>query len=32
LDESGMKTGVKAFCHLVFDYLQSATTPAKKAF
>ncbi len=32
LDESGMKTGVKAFCHLVFDYLQSASTPAKKAF
>lgn len=32
LDESGMKTGVKAFCHLVFDYLQSAATPAKKAF
>lgn len=32
LDESGMKTGVKAFCHLVFDYLQSATNPAKKAF
>ncbi len=32
LDESGMKTGVKAFCHLVFDYLQSAATPPKKAF
>ncbi len=32
LDESGMRTGVKAFCHLVFDYLQSATNPAKKAF
>lgn len=32
LDESGMKTGVKAFCHLVIDYLQSATNPAKKAF
>lgn len=32
LDESGMKTGVKAFCHLVLDYMQSASTPAKKAF
>lgn len=32
LDESGMKTGVKAFCHLVVDYLQSAAAPAKKAF
>ena len=21
IDESGMKTGIKAFCHLVFDYL-----------
>ena len=32
LDESGMKTGVKAFCHLVIDYLQSAAAPVKKAF
>lgn len=32
LDESSMKTGVKAFCHLVFDYMQSATAPVKKAF
>ncbi len=32
VDESGMKTGVKAFCHLVFDYMQSATVPVKKAF
>lgn len=32
LDESGMKTGVKAFCHLVLDYMQSASAPAKKAF
>lgn len=31
LDESGMKTGVKAFCHLVLDYMQSASAPAKKA-
>jgi amidohydrolase len=21
VDEEGMKTGIKAFCHLVFDYL-----------
>jgi amidohydrolase len=21
IDESGMKTGIKAFCHLVIDYL-----------
>lgn len=32
LDESGMKTGVKAFCYLVLDYMQSASAPAKKAF
>jgi amidohydrolase len=32
IDESSMKTGVKAFCHLVFDYMQSANTPSKKAF
>ncbi len=32
LDESGMKTGVKAFLHLVFDYLQPTPVPAKKAF
>jgi amidohydrolase len=32
LDESGMKTGVKAFCHLVLDYMQSASAPVKKAF
>lgn len=32
IDESSMKTGVKAFCHLVFDYLQTANTPVKKAF
>lgn len=23
IDESGMKTGIKAFCHLVFDYMNS---------
>ncbi len=32
IDESSMKTGVKAFCHLVFDYMQSTNTPSKKAF
>lgn len=32
LDERGMKTGVKAFCHLVFDYMQSTNAPSKKAF
>jgi amidohydrolase len=32
LDESGMKTGVKAFCYLVLDYMQSASAPVKKAF
>ena len=32
IDEGSMKTGVKAFCHLVFDYMQSANTPSKKAF
>jgi metal-dependent amidase/aminoacylase/carboxypeptidase family protein len=31
LDESGMKTGVKAFCHLVLDYMQSASAPTKKS-
>jgi amidohydrolase len=25
IDESGMKTGVKAFCNLVFDYMNSPT-------
>lgn len=35
IDESGMKTGVKAFCNLVFDYMKIQTTPAtntKKGF
>jgi amidohydrolase len=35
IDESGMKTGVKAFCNLVFDYMNMQTTqPAslKKGF
>jgi amidohydrolase len=36
IDESGMKTGIKAFCHLVFDYMNQQTAPApqkgKKAF
>ena len=34
IDESGMKTGVKAFCNLVFDYMNMAATPmpAKKGF
>lgn len=36
IDESGMKTGIKAFCNLVFDYMnmQTALQPAsgKKGF
>jgi amidohydrolase len=36
IDESGMKTGVKAFCNLVFDYMNMQTAPQtdknKKAF
>ncbi|HEU5167086.1 MAG TPA: amidohydrolase [Chitinophagaceae bacterium] len=37
VDESGMKTGIKAFCNIVFDYLNMAATstqssPIKKAF
>jgi amidohydrolase len=35
IDESGMKTGVKAFCNMVFDYMNMQTTkPAtvKKGF
>lgn len=35
IDESGMKTGIKAFCNLVFDYINMQTTPAgnsKKGF
>jgi amidohydrolase len=35
IDESGMKTGIKAFCNLVFDYMNMQTTPAangKKGF
>lgn len=35
IDESGMKTGIKAFCNMVFDYLKLQTTPAaniKKGF
>jgi len=27
IDESGMKTGIKAFCNIVFDYLNMAATP-----
>jgi amidohydrolase len=26
IDESGMKTGIKAFCNLVFDYMNASTT------
>jgi amidohydrolase len=26
IDESGMKTGIKAFCHLVFDYMNAPST------
>ena len=34
IDESGMKTGVKAFCNLVFDYMnmQTAQPTGKKGF
>ena len=35
IDESGMKTGIKAFCNMVFDYMNMQTTPAvngKKGF
>jgi len=35
IDESGMKTGIKAFCNLVFDYMNMQTAPAvidKKGF
>jgi amidohydrolase len=34
IDESGMKTGIKAFCNLVFDYMnmQSAAPQNKKPF
>jgi len=37
IDESGMKTGIKAFCNIVFDYLKmetanSQTTQSKKPF
>jgi amidohydrolase len=35
IDESGMKTGVKAFCNLVFDYMNMQTTKpptGKKGF
>lgn len=27
IDESGFKTGIKAFCQLVFDYMNSQTAP-----
>ena len=29
VDEAGMKTGIKAFCNLVFDYMNSQTETAK---
>ena len=37
IDESGMKTGIKAFCNLVFDYMNTPATstqpaPNKKPF
>lgn len=37
IDESGMKTGIKAFCNLVFDYMNMPASPtqssqAKKPF
>ena len=35
IDESGMKTGVKAFCNMVFDYMNMQTVPTssgKKGF
>ena len=31
IDESGMKTGIKAFCNLVFDYMNMSTTSALAA-
>ncbi len=31
VDESGMKTGIKVFCYLVFDYMNAAKqTPGNK--
>ena len=32
IDESGMKTGIKAFCHLVFDYMNLSKVQTKKGF
>lgn len=35
IDESGMKTGIRAFCNMVFDYMNMQTMPAvdgKKGF
>ena len=31
IDESGMKTGIKAFCNLVFDYMNIQTNPQTPA-
>lgn len=30
IDESGMKTGIKAFCNLVFDYMNTPLAPSKE--
>lgn len=32
IDESGMKTGIKAFCHLVLDYMNISKSQTKKGF
>ncbi|MGB5027783.1 MAG: amidohydrolase [Chitinophagaceae bacterium] len=32
IDESGMKTGIKAFCHLVLDYMNISKDQTKKGF
>ena len=31
IDESGMKTGIKAFCNLVFDYMSMPTTATQSS-
>jgi len=32
IDESGMKTGIKAFCHMVLDYMNMSKAQTKKGF
>jgi amidohydrolase len=31
IDESGMKTGIKAFCNLVFDYMNAPVTTSQSS-